>query len=174
MYVGLRSQFNKRSNNDPIRGDTVPVHGDKIVPQLVMPGDRVAVVAPGSQLSPLQLESAVELLRSWKLVVVIGKSVIRESGYLSGPDYLRLQDLHGAWSDPSTTAIFCLRGGYGTQRIVDLIDWTVCQRYPKYLVGFSDITALHLALWKNTRTVTCRRLLKEPSWVATYRFWRLQ
>lgn len=134
--------------------DTVIVHSDKVVPQLVIPGDRVAVVAPGSQLSPQQLASAVELLRSWKLVVVIGKSVMRECGYLSGPDYLRLQDLHDAWSDPLTTAIFCLRGGYGTQRIVDLVDWTVCQHYPKYLVGFSDITALHLALWKNTSTVS--------------------
>jgi len=119
----------------------------------VGPGDAVALVSPASASPPEAITRAHRLLRSWGLRVardVRGPGDVHRDrllGYLAAPDAERLAEFQAAWDDPDVRAVVCLRGGYGTQRIVDGIDWS---RGRKLLVGFSDITALHLALWTAT------------------------
>jgi muramoyltetrapeptide carboxypeptidase len=86
----------------------------------------------------------IELLESWGLRVQTGRHVFDRTGYLAGPDDDRLDDLNEAFDDPAVRAVVCTRGGYGAQRIVDRLRLGA----PKHLVGFSDITALQLAVWR--------------------------
>jgi len=82
------------------------------------------------------------------LRVVVGRHALKEYGYLAGSDRERLQDLESAFRDPAVKGIFCARGGYGVSRLVAGFDPAIARRHPKALVGFSDITLLHLALQK--------------------------
>ncbi|MGH3369215.1 MAG: DUF4031 domain-containing protein, partial [Nocardioidaceae bacterium] len=113
------------------------------------PGDTVAVVAPSGQVPPDRLEAGLEVLRSWGLSVREMPHVRDrdgELGYLAGSDADRAADLVAAWCDPGVRGVLCARGGYGVQRMVDLLDWPALARAgPKVLVGFSDVTALHQA-----------------------------
>ncbi|MBI5707267.1 MAG: LD-carboxypeptidase [Armatimonadetes bacterium] len=111
------------------------------------PQDRVAVVAPASQLRGADhdlLEQAVSLLKSWDLIVDVRVEASNHM-YLAGPDAMRAKHLHNALVDVDTKAIFCTRGGYGSSRLLRHLDSTL-HPTPKILVGFSDITALHLAV----------------------------
>jgi muramoyltetrapeptide carboxypeptidase len=113
------------------------------------PGDRVAVVAPAGPVQPARLDAGLEVLRSWGLDVQVGvhaRGTDERFGYLASDDAARAEDLMRAWCDPSVQAVFCARGGYGVQRMVDLLDWeSLAAAGPKALVGFSDVTALHQA-----------------------------
>jgi muramoyltetrapeptide carboxypeptidase len=114
----------------------------------LVPGDRVGVVAPAGPVPPEQLEAGLDVLRGWGLEPVLGRHTLdaAECGYLAGDDRARADDLCAAWCDPSLAAVFCARGGYGTQRMADLLDWAAMRRAaPKVLVGFSDVTVLHEA-----------------------------
>lgn len=113
----------------------------------LLPGDLVALVAPASQVPAAGLAFATTLLSKWGLRIRLGANARSDYGFLAATDDERLKEFQAAWDDPEVRGVFCLRGGYGSQRIVDRIDW----RQPgmaKVLVGFSDITALHLALWQ--------------------------
>ncbi|MEO6715600.1 MAG: LD-carboxypeptidase [Mycobacteriales bacterium] len=118
------------------------------------PGDRVAVVAPGGPLQRQPLEPGLDVLTSWGLEPVLGASVRTRHGYLAGNDDERLSDLQRAFDDPSVRGVFCARGGYGTGRIVDRLDLSAIRRDPKVVVGYSDVTALHLLLRKELGLVT--------------------
>lgn len=96
----------------------------------------------------------MSLLREWGLQVATAPNVFARSGYLAGPDEARLADLNAALRDPSVRGVICTRGGYGAQRIVDGIDLEAVKADPKIVVGFSDITALQLALWRGARLAT--------------------
>jgi muramoyltetrapeptide carboxypeptidase len=111
------------------------------------PGDRVAVVSPAGPADAERLELGMQMLRSWGLVPELGKHALARHDYLAGPDADRLTDLEWALGDPDIRAVIASRGGYGTQRIVDRPMWSRLRTEPKLLVGFSDITALHLAAW---------------------------
>lgn len=125
------------------------------------PGDRVALVAPAGPPPAALLERGAALLRDWGLVPVIFHSALARhprADYLAGPDARRAADLVAAWHDPSITAIFCVRGGYGTVRVLDLLDAEAMATVaPKPVYGSSDITALHEWL---------RERLDVPSWFA--------
>ncbi len=112
-------------------------------------GDRVAVVAPAGPVPAPALEAGLEVLRSWGLQVEEAEHLRGRHdrlAHLAADDAARAQDLALAWADPGVTAVFCARGGYGTQRMVDLLDWeSLALVRPKALVGFSDVTALHQA-----------------------------
>lgn len=118
-------------------------------PARLSAGARVAVVAPSGPVPPERLEEGLGILRGWGLEPVVGphvRDVHRQFGYLAGPDEARARDLEEAWCDPSVDAVICARGGYGAQRMVDLVDWTAMRAAgPKVFVGYSDITALHEA-----------------------------
>lgn len=118
-----------------------------ITPPLLRRGDRVALVAPAGKITKDVLDVGVRKLEQWGLRVTVGENVMSKShSYLSGSDEERLEDLQAALDSRRLAAIFCARGGYGTTRILDRIDFTKFRRHPKWIVGFSDITALHLLL----------------------------
>ncbi len=118
-------------------------------PPRLRPGDRVAVVAPSGPVPKDRLDAGCGLLRSWGLDVVVGEHVTdahERFGYLAGSDADRTADLQRAWLDPGIAGVLCARGGYGVQRMVDLLDWDAMGAVPpKVFVGYSDITALHEA-----------------------------
>ncbi|MET9517552.1 LD-carboxypeptidase [Streptomyces sp. NPDC002994] len=118
-------------------------------PARLRPGARVAVVAPSGPVPEERLEAGLDILRGWDLDPVVGAHVRDthpEFGYLAGPDETRARDLEEAWCDLSVDAVICARGGYGVQRMVDLLDWAAMRAAgPKVFVGYSDITALHEA-----------------------------
>lgn len=113
----------------------------------VPPGARVALVSPAGPTPAHQLAAAEDLVRSWGLVPVSGPSataVHPRAGYLSGADAVRAADVQQAWCDPDIAAILCIRGGFGTVRVLDLLDRdAMAAAAPKPLFGSSDITALH-------------------------------
>jgi muramoyltetrapeptide carboxypeptidase len=118
-------------------------------PARLAPGARVAVVAPSGPVPEERLQAGLDVLRGWDLDPVLAPHVLDRHGtfdYLAGADADRAADLQGAWCDPSVDAVLCARGGYGAQRVVDLLDWDAMRAAgPKVFVGFSDITALHEA-----------------------------
>lgn len=117
-------------------------------PPRLRPGDRVGVVAPSGPVPAERLDAGLDLLRGWDLEPVVAPHVLdtHPSGYLAGADRDRARDLQGLWCDPSVAAVLCARGGYGAQRMIDLVDWaTMRAAGPKAFVGYSDITALHEA-----------------------------
>ncbi|GGS42200.1 LD-carboxypeptidase [Streptomyces griseoviridis] len=118
-------------------------------PRRLAPGARVAVVAPSGPVPEERLQAGLDVLRGWDLDPVVAAHALDRHGtfgYLAGTDADRAADLQAAWCDPAVDAVLCARGGYGAQRVVDLLDWDALRAAgPKVLVGFSDITALHEA-----------------------------
>jgi muramoyltetrapeptide carboxypeptidase len=109
----------------------------------------VAVVAPSGPVPEERLQAGLDILRGWDLDPVVGPHVLgrhRELDYLADADAQRAADLQNAWCDPAVAAVLCARGGYGAQRMADLLDWDAMRAAgPKVFAGFSDITVLHQA-----------------------------
>ncbi|MEA2519632.1 MAG: muramoyltetrapeptide carboxypeptidase [Chloroflexota bacterium] len=121
-------------------------------PRRLRPGDTVAVVAPASSWeSRSELLRGVAGLEAWDLNVKLGAHVNDRHGYMAGTDVDRAEDLHAALTDPDVDAIVCLQGGYGTPRLIPLLDEAAFAANPKALCGYSDLTTLHLAeqAWGN-------------------------
>ncbi|WP_075731959.1 S66 peptidase family protein [Streptomyces acidiscabies] len=127
-------------------------------PRRLAPGARVAIVAPSGPVPEERLQGGLDILRGWGLEPVVAPHVLDRHGefpYLAGTDADRAADLQHAWCDPSVDAVLCARGGYGVQRMVDLLDWDALRAAgPKVLVGFSDVTALHEAFANRLGLVT--------------------
>jgi muramoyltetrapeptide carboxypeptidase len=117
-----------------------------IRPPALKPGARIALVAPAGPLTDAAVNRAIERVRDWGFEPVAGEHVRKRHGYLSAPDPDRAEDLNAALADDSVDAVWCLRGGYGVMRILPAIDWNALARRPKAVIGFSDNTALHLAI----------------------------
>ena len=109
-------------------------------------GDRVAVVAPAGKLAEGAVEPLLRTLERWGLRPIMGKHVYAQEHTFAGADVLRRDDFQQAVNNPEIKAVFCARGGYGSSRIIDGIDFSPLLKIPKLLVGFSDITVLH-ARW---------------------------
>lgn len=103
----------------------------------------MAVVATAKKLEPNQIDGALALVRSWGLEVVEGKHLYAEHHQFAGTDAQRAEDLQWAIDDPEIKAVLFARGGYGTARIIDALDFTKFKAHPKWLCGFSDLTVLH-------------------------------
>jgi muramoyltetrapeptide carboxypeptidase len=116
-----------------------------IRPPALRPGTRVALVAAAGPLPEGGVDRAIERVESLGWEPVAGEFCRGRRGYLSGSDQERAADLNRALRDPSIGAVWFLRGGYGTMRILDDVDWDALARHPKALIGFSDNTAVHLA-----------------------------
>ena len=119
-----------------------------VQPPFLQPGDTIGIVAPANQLSISSIKKAATIIESWGLEVLLGKSVYNKHHQFAGPDQARLLDLQSMMDDLRVKAIFCARGGYGTSRIIDELDFSKFRTNPKWLVGFSDITALLCQLYK--------------------------
>jgi muramoyltetrapeptide carboxypeptidase len=118
-----------------------------IVPRSLKPGDKIGIVAPGRKVSPQEIDPALQIFSSWQLKVALSQNLFgTDHGYLSSTDESRLSDFQNMIDDPEISAIICARGGYGTTRILDRLDFQNLLKNPKWIVGFSDITALHLRL----------------------------
>ncbi|WP_433795763.1 S66 peptidase family protein [Actinoplanes sp. CA-252034] len=118
-----------------------------IRPKRLQPGDLVALVAPAGPVTDAQAADAARILKTWGLRTRPGRHALGRRFFLSGTDDERRLDLEASFRDPEVRGVLCLRGGYGTQRIVDHLDYAALRADPKLVIGFSDITALHLALW---------------------------
>lgn len=118
-----------------------------IIPYLKK-GDKIAICCPAKKL-PNPMDDAVALLQSWGLEVVLGETVSASYHQFAGDDELRAKDLQRFIDDDSVKAIIAARGGYGTVRIIDHVDFSRFATHPKWLVGFSDITVLHAHLFAN-------------------------
>lgn len=113
----------------------------------IIKGQTIGIVAPARKVDRHKLLEGIRIIESWGLKVEIGKYCFeKDNAYLAATDAKRLSDLQFMLDSPSVSAIFCARGGYGTTRIVDQLDFSAFIKHPKLILGFSDITALHLKL----------------------------
>lgn len=145
--VGLSALQAKNSN--------MPNTPKNIYPNALKAGDKVALICPASPTSKEKLGKADENLRSLGLVPVYEEKIaLAKNGYLAGSDELRLKALHAAFANPEIKGIWCVRGGYGTPRLLDKLDYKLIKKNPKVFIGFSDITALHVAIQQKTGLIT--------------------
>jgi len=126
-----------------------------IKPGAISKNATIGVISPASR--PLDddvYQEGIRYLKKLDYRVVESEHVLNQRGYLAGPDADRVADLNSMFRDPEIDAIICSRGGYGTPRIIDQVDYEAIRANPKILVGYSDITALQLAIWQQTGLVT--------------------
>lgn len=139
-------------------------------PPYLQKGDKVVIVSPSSKIDKHFLKGAKKRLESWGLKVAVGKHAGGSSGRFAGTIRQRLKDLQDAMDDPKMKAIFCSRGGYGAVHLIDKIDFTAFYEHPKWLLGFSDITALHYLFQKHgyasLHSLMARHLTVEPEYEA--------
>ncbi|HEY0255802.1 MAG TPA: LD-carboxypeptidase, partial [Candidatus Methylacidiphilales bacterium] len=142
--------------------------------------DTVGLVAPASPPDdPAKIEEVIERLTAHGFKVRLGKHLRKREGYLAGSDEERAEDFNALVADPEVKAIFALRGGYGSCRILPLLDYAAIRANPKPFIGYSDNTALHQAILRKSGLITfhgpnameaflpeneviCRRMLMEP------------
>ncbi|HEX9981460.1 MAG TPA: LD-carboxypeptidase [Flavobacterium sp.] len=137
-----------------------------ITPEFLQKGDTVGILATARKIDMATLEPAVKLLESWGLHVVIGRTIGKEQDQLAGPDWLRATDFQEMLDNPKIKAIWAAKGGYGTVRIIDRIDFTKFKKKPKWIVGFSDVTVLHSHL-NNMDIETLHAMMAISSQTAT-------
>lgn len=126
-----------------------------LLPRRLAAGDAVGIVAPASAtFQTVDVSIARESLEALGLSVRIGQHVLARHGYLAGSDKDRAADINGFFSDPSIKAVLPIRGGWGSSRVLPHLDYDAIRRNPKVMVGYSDITALHLAIQARTGLVT--------------------
>ena len=151
-----------------------------VKPPRLKNGDVIGLVSPASTPTPRdKIEGSVRYLEGLGYRVKVGQHVSKAWGYLAGTDKERAEDFNAMIRDPQVKAIFALRGGYGTPRILPLIQYRALARQPKIVSGFSDITALQLAIYRKCGLVTFSgpmpavEFWKEPDKYTEEQFWRL-
>jgi muramoyltetrapeptide carboxypeptidase len=110
--------------------------------------DKVAIVATAKNFSPELLDFAIKTIEGWGLKVILGKNLYKKFNQFAGTDKERLKDLQSALDHKDIRAVLCARGGYGTSRIIDQVNWKDFKKSPKWIAGFSDATVLHCHLQK--------------------------
>ena len=125
-----------------------------IKPPRLQPGDLIGIISPAGPVEESELKPGLELLESSGFRIHVAPHVYDRQGYLAGDDEARLSDLHAMFRNTEIRAIFCARGGYGTLRLLDRVDYDLIRENPKIIVGYSDITALLMAINKKTGLVT--------------------
>jgi len=138
FFYGARTAISQNNT-------TLKTNESLIQPPYLKTGDTVAIVAPSGILKNRnrEVEQAKALLKSWGLNVVIGEHVFSRDNHFAGTDQERCEDFQKALDNPNIKAIWSARGGYGTVRILDKLDYTKFKDNPKWIIGYSDITALH-------------------------------
>lgn len=114
-----------------------------ITPPYLQKGDTVAILATARKNIDDNLKPTIDLLHSWGLEAVIGSTIGLDVNQLAGTDEQRAADFQQQLDNPNIKAIWCVRGGYGTVRMIDLLDFTKFRQHPKWIIGFSDVTVLH-------------------------------
>jgi muramoyltetrapeptide carboxypeptidase len=115
-----------------------------ISPPFLNKGDKLGIVALASKLNPDDIKSAINLMQeNWDVKIIIGESVSASYCNFAGTDEVRLRDFQQQLDNQEIKAVFSARGGYGSSRIIDSVDFTKFKKNPKWIIGFSDITAVH-------------------------------
>lgn len=123
------------------------------IPPFLQPGDTIGIVCPAGYMAVEKAQTCIDTLQNWGYMVRLGNTLGGNSqNYFSGSDEERLSDFQQMLDDDEVKAIFCGRGGYGTGRIIDSIDFSSFKKSPKWVIGFSDITVLHSHLYSNFKT----------------------
>ena len=136
------------------RGSSAP-EPELVRPRALRQGDAVGLITPATYVAdPDRLALAVHTVEYFGLRPKMGRNVGKRTGYLGGTDQERLDDVHAMFRDPEVKAVFCIRGGYGSERLLDRIDYALLRANPKIFLGYSDITSLHLAIQKRAGLVT--------------------
>lgn len=145
MFFALFFIANTTLNAQKKSDNTIEMTSKIIQPPYLKAGDTVAIVAPSGILKSRvgEVQQAEALLKSWGLHTIVGKNVFNQANHFAGTDDERCEDLQDAMDDPKISAIWCARGGYGTVRVLDKLNYTEFKKNPKWIIGYSDITALH-------------------------------
>jgi muramoyltetrapeptide carboxypeptidase len=160
IFYAQNSTFNKQ-------------HNTLKQPPYLKVGDTVAIVAPAGILKHKtgEIQQAQALLKSWGLHAVVGKHIFNQENHFSGTDDERCEDFQNALDDSKISAIWCARGGYGSIRILDKLDWTQFNKNPKWIIGYSDITAIHSQIHnegvESLHAMMCVSLTKDLSEIET-------
>lgn len=117
-------------------------------------GDTIGLLGASSPTPPERIEPAIKAIENLGFKVIAGESCYASHGFLSGNDELRARDINNMFMNPDITGIFCIRGGYGVARLLDLIDFDMIKSNPKVFIGYSDVTALHIAINQACNLVT--------------------
>lgn len=125
-----------------------------IKPARLQPNSTLGVISPASPAKEERLRRGIRYFENLGYRIELGKNVSVSSTYLAGSDAQRLEDLHEMFSRPDIDAIICARGGYGTPRFLDKVDYELIRQNPKIFIGYSDLTALQLAIFAKTGLVT--------------------
>ena len=125
-----------------------------IFPPPLVAGDTVAIVATARKVSRDEMAPAIGILQQWGLQVTEGKNLYADKNQFAGDDSLRAEDFQWALDNPKIKAVLFARGGYGSVRIIDRIDFSEFKKKPKWLIGFSDITTIHTHLHSHLNVVT--------------------
>lgn len=120
-----------------------------ILPPYLKEGDSIGLVCPAGYMAEEKFQTCIQTLEQWGFCVAPGKTPGHQFHYFSGTDLERLDDLQHMLDDPAIKAVLCARGGYGTGRIIDQIDFSKFVKKPKWIIGFSDITILHSHIYSN-------------------------
>lgn len=120
-----------------------------LTPDSLKKGDKIGILAPARKIEMDELKASIAVFESWGLQVEIGKNIFARDRQFAGTDQQRAEDLQNMMDNPEIRAIICARGGYGTIRLLPLLDFSKFQNDPKWIVGYSDITALHAHLNQN-------------------------
>lgn len=125
-----------------------------IKPKSLIKGDIIGLIGPSSPTDVEKINPSIGKIQELGFKVVVGESCYRVHGYLSGKDEIRANDINTMFKDENINGIWCIRGGYGTPRILDMIDYNLIKENPKVFIGYSDITAIHIALNQKSNLVT--------------------
>jgi muramoyltetrapeptide carboxypeptidase len=137
----------------------------KIKPQALKAGDTVAISSPaGAVWDENQIETFSTILKNFGFRVVIGKTLKEKFGYFAGSDDLRAAEINELFANKTIKAIFCMKGGWGCARILNKLDYRIIKENPKVLIGFSDITALLLAITAKTGLITFHGPVGNSGW----------
>jgi muramoyltetrapeptide carboxypeptidase len=144
---------------------TSPEKPRTVRPARLQPGDTIGLIDPASALSePMSVDVVVESLAVLGFKTKRGAHLLERRGYYAGTDEQRAADVDAMFADPEVRAIHCVRGGWGSARLLPLLDWPMIARHPKILLGYSDITALLLSLYARTGLVTFHGPLGTSQW----------
>ena len=147
--------FTCEKGNAPFSQAKTSTIGCDITPlRLLRPGDTVAIIATSGPVDASRLAKGVEVIKSMGLEPMVMESCRHQHGFLAGPDDVRLRDLHMAFQMPTVRGIFVARGGYGAGRLLPYVDFELIRQNPKVFVGYSDVTALHIAINQRCGLVT--------------------
>jgi muramoyltetrapeptide carboxypeptidase len=138
----------------PIFGKNLSADRKIVKPKRLKTGDTVGLIAPAGYVDDDEFNEAVRNIENLGFKVKPGKNARKRFNFLAGTDQERTADIHAAFSDVEVKAVWCIRGGYGITRLLPALDFGLIRRNPKIVIGYSDITALLLAIHQNTGLVT--------------------